>query len=238
MLCLSCLVCACYSILVDALPCWFYMCLLFSLGSCSSYLAFYVCGCCLVLVDIFFLSCCSTLFTSSHPCLESYIAQFVAKKWMRVLHTIRRCNQNTNGACEAWHGTLKRMVKRKIGFLQSMRCDQLIYHLFSIILPFFWYMVCYKQLGRIINYKKEEIIVNSLHKAMHSMRDHQIIFPNLNRPQQALFTSLKPNKPQHLIHNIYSTLPSCDCKWANEGNICKHQLKALLVKGHSGGLLV
>ena len=39
------------------------------------------------------------------------------------------------------------------------------------------------------------------------------------------------------MRNIYSKFPSCDCEWAFQGNMCKHQVKALLLRGHSEGVI-
>lgn len=149
-----------------------------------------------------------------------------------------RANQNTNGAIEAWHLTLKKMIKRNIGAIGALRLDRVVNSLFQVMLPFFWYQLRCKARGRVINYKKEEIVLNSLHKAMHLMRDHQVCFPDPRLPNQAVVRSLKPDGKEHVVRNIFSNFPSCDCKWAEEGNMCKHQLKALLFRGYDGGVLV
>lgn len=33
-------------------------------------------------------------------------------------------------------------------------------------------------------------------------------------------------------------MPLCDCSWAVRGNMCKHQCKALMCKGHQGGSII
>jgi hypothetical protein len=65
----------------------------------------------------------------------------------------------------------------------------------------------------------------------------KITFPNPNKPNFVQVTTTKSNKT-YMIQNVYSMIPTCDCPWAKQGNMCKHQCKALMVKGHAGGLII
>jgi hypothetical protein len=69
------------------------------------------------------------------------------------------------------------------------------------------------------------------------MKDEQVCFPDSQDPNRAVVKSLKPDGKEYNVRNIYSNFPTCNCKWADQGNMCKHQLKALLVKGVLGGVL-
>lgn len=81
-------------------------------------------------------------------------------------------------------------------------------------------------------------VMNSLHATQHSVRDHQVTFLDPALPNQAHVKSAKTPGKEYVVRNIYSNFPSCSCKWAEQGNTCKHQLKALLVRGHDDGVLV
>jgi hypothetical protein len=64
-----------------------------------------------------------------------------------------------------------------------------------------------------------------------------VTFPNIDKPHFAEVTNPKTKKT-YSVHNIYSMLPTCDCAWSKQGNFCKHQCKAMMVKGHEAGSIV
>jgi hypothetical protein len=66
----------------------------------------------------------------------------------------------------------------------------------------------------------------------------QVIFPNPKRGYRAVVESVKSKGKLYTVRDIYSKFPSCDCKWADQGNFCKHQFKALLVRHHKEGNIV
>lgn len=134
--------------------------------------------------------------------------------------------------------TLKTMIRRKIGNIQSLRIDRTVAFMFQDMLPYFWYRLRCKQRGIVLNHKKEEVVLNSLHLAQHSMTDDQVSFPFDDQPNKALVRSCTQDGVQYTVRNIYSDFPTCDCHWAEEGNMCKHQLRALMKKGHEPGVLV
>lgn len=97
-----------------------------------------------------------------------------AEHWMRLDRDFDHANQETNGAIEAWHHTLKLMIRQKIGDIKALRLDRIIHMLFTCVLPFFWYNLRAKALERKRNYKKEEIILSSLHHAKFNMTNDQV----------------------------------------------------------------
>ena len=157
---------------------------------------------------------------------------------MRAVRHMPRANQNTNGAVEAWHRTMKRMLRRKIGGIQGFRLDRILQFLFEEVLPYFWYQMQCKESGMVTNIKKEEIVLNSLHLAMHSMSDSQVSFVPNSHPLRAFVTSCQAHDKKYEVYNVGSNFPTCSCPWAEEGNMCKHQLKCLLLKGWDPGFLV
>src|SRR5450759_1068753 len=66
----------------------------------------------------------------------------------------------------------------------------------------------------------------------------QVSFPDVLKPDRAVVQSANTAGKEYVVRNIYFKFCSCDCKWADEGNMCKHQVKALLVRGHEGGEIV
>jgi hypothetical protein len=83
-------------------------------------------------------------------------------------------NQNTNGATEAWHLTLKRMMNRLIGGLRSRRLDRLLELLFKSMLPFFLYNMRRKALGLVKNLKKEEMVISSVWLAETELKNAKV----------------------------------------------------------------
>ncbi|KAL3701242.1 hypothetical protein R1sor_019264 [Riccia sorocarpa] len=158
--------------------------------------------------------------------------------WMSHLRTMRRENQNTNGAVEAWHQTYKKALARVVGALNARRCDRILEVLFQNILPYFWYNMRRKQRGRVINYKIEAVILSSVHAALE-MDDSSIRFHTA--PQSHMYATVQNCSDAdrvYLVEDIYNNSPSCNCPWGVHGNMCKHQVKALLLVGHSPGLVV
>src|SRR5450759_5914574 len=96
---------------------------------------------------------------------------YAAETWMKAMRTMNHANQQTNGATEAWHNTLKKMIARRIGDINCMRITDVVDMLFIAMLPFFHYNQQCKYRGRRINYKKEEIVVSSLQLAIHEVKD-------------------------------------------------------------------
>ncbi len=62
-------------------------------------------------------------------------------------------------------------------------------------------------------------------------------FPDPEKPNRAEVINPK-SKKKYIVRDCYSMLPSCNCPWAVQGNICKHQCKALMCKGHQGGSII
>jgi hypothetical protein len=65
----------------------------------------------------------------------------------------------------------------------------------------------------------------------------QVTFPNPEKPNFAEVISPKSGI-KYTIRDCYSMIPSCDCPWSEQGNMCKHQCKALISKGHQGGSII
>ena len=93
---------------------------------------------------------------------------------MRAVRSMARANQNTNGATEAWHLTLKKMIKRKLGDIGGLRLDKIIDMLFTYMLPFFVYSLRRKQLGRVPNYRVEDVVLSSLHLAEFELNNAKV----------------------------------------------------------------
>lgn len=64
------------------------------------------------------------------------------------------------------------------------------------------------------------------------------LIPRSKNLNKALVTSSTKDGKDHVVQNILSKFPSYDCECVNQGNMCKHQLKVLLVRGVHSGVLV
>jgi hypothetical protein len=95
-------------------------------------------------------------------------------KWLCVARAGSRSNQNTNGAIEAWHLTLKKFIARWLGEMQSRRLDALINLLFGHMLSFFMYNMYCKRNGLVKNMKAEEIAISSLHLAQFELKNAKV----------------------------------------------------------------
>lgn len=91
-------------------------------------------------------------------------------KWLVICQNFDHANQMTNGAIEAWHLTMKKMIQRMIGGLKARRLDRLLDMLFGSMLPFFLYNIRRKAMGLVVNWRKEEVAISSVWAAENEMK--------------------------------------------------------------------
>jgi hypothetical protein len=98
-----------------------------------------------------------------------------AEKWMHCFRKMPRARQNTNGATEAWHLTLKRCIGRWLGEMQGRRMDALVNLLFEKMLSFFMYNMHLKREGLMENLKAENVAISSLHLAQFELKNATVM---------------------------------------------------------------
>jgi hypothetical protein len=106
-----------------------------------------------------------------HYFYTKWIAQ--TKKWLCVARAGAKSNQNTNGAIEARHLTLKKFIAGWFREMQSRRLDAL-YLLFGHMLSFFMYNMYCKRNGLVKNIKAEEITISSLDLAQFELKNAKV----------------------------------------------------------------
>lgn len=145
-------------------------------------------------------------------------------KWVINFRQFNHANQNTNGAIERWHGTLKRYLReekstkvgRKVVWLLEQLVNQLEYH--------YWCMSCMKWQGRVRNRKIEDIIWKAILKA-RNISDADVKYEEDGTV--AFVRSQKKPQEWHVREGYLGD--TCICTWGSstQGNTCKHQVRSI-----------
>ncbi|CAM6098660.1 unnamed protein product [Calypogeia fissa] len=149
-------------------------------------------------------------------------------KWVVNLRRFKHANQNTNGAIERGHNTLKghlRLEKTsKVGRKIVWLVEQLVHQLEH----YYWCMSCMKWQGRVRNRKIEDIIWKAILKA-RTIPDQDVTFEEDGNI--ALVRSQKNPENWHAVEGWAGNACVCTCGSSVQGNTCKHQIKLLLLSG-------
>ena len=167
------------------------------------------------------------------PVVSNFWAYFI-KQWGDKTHmwvvghrNLPYAGQDTNAAIESYHSNLKATLRASKGRAHGRRLDWVIYELTGEILSHYWYQSMRKQHGFVPNLRQEQFVINSVLKA-REIPDSCVTLP-IADDGPALVTS--KNNPSKL-YSVYSPdceWGCCDCVWALKGNICKHQIKVLMI---------
>ena len=84
-----------------------------------------------------------------------------------------------------------------------------------------------KQHGFVPNLKQEQFVINAVLKA-REIPDSAVTLP-IADDGPALVTSRKDPKKVYYVYSPDCEWGCCDCVWALKGNICKHQIKVLMI---------
>ena len=147
--------------------------------------------------------------------------------WVVGHRNLPYAGQDTNAAIESYHSNLKATLRASKGRAHGRRLDWVIYELTGEILSHYWYQAMRKQHGFVPNLKQEQFVINAVLKA-REIPDSCVTLP-IADDGPALVTS--KNNPSKL-YSVYSPdceWGCCDCVWALKGNICKHQVKVLMI---------
>ena len=167
------------------------------------------------------------------PVVSNFWAYF-NKQWADKTHmwvvghrNLPYAGQDTNAAIESYHSNLQATLRASKGRAHGRRLDWVIYKLTGEILSHYWYQSMRKQNGFVPNLKQEQFVINAVVKA-RKIPDSCVTLP-IADDGPALVTS--SNNPSTL-YSMYSPdceWGCCDCAWALKGNICKHQIKVLMI---------
>ena len=160
---------------------------------------------------------------------DYFIKQWADKTPMWVVghRNLPYAGQNTNAAIESYHSNLKATLRASKGRAHGRRLDWVIYELTGEILSHYWYQAMRKQHGFVPNLKQEQFVINAVLKA-REIPDSCVTLPIADDGPTLVMSQNNPTK----LYSIYSPdceWGYCDCVWALKGNICKHQVKVLMI---------
>ena len=169
----------------------------------------------------------------SFPVVSSFWAYF-NKQWADKTHmwvvghrNLPYAGQDTNAAIESYHSNLKATLRASKGRAHGRRLDWVIYELTGEILSHYWYQAMRKQHGFVPNLKQEQFVINAVLKA-REIPDSAVTLPIVD-DGPALVTSRKNPSKFYSVYSPDCEWGCCDCFWALKGNICKHQIKVLMI---------
>ena len=87
-----------------------------------------------------------------------------------------------------------------------------------------------KDSGFVQNNAMENVVENSYQQQALKVYDANVMFQS---PSMVFGQNMSSSSILHTVYNGDSTWACCSCPWAELGNICKHQIKVLLMKGIS-----
>jgi hypothetical protein len=147
--------------------------------------------------------------------------------WVVGHRNLPYAGQDTNAAIESYHSNLKATLRASKGRAHGRRLDWVIYELTEEILSHYWYQAMRKQHGFVPNLKQEQFVINAVLKA-REIPDSCVTLPIAN-DGPALVTSKTNANKKYTVYNPDCEWGCCDCLWAIKGNICKHQIKVLMM---------
>ena len=169
----------------------------------------------------------------SFPIVNNFWAYF-NKQWADKTHmwvvghrNLPYAGQDTNAAIESYHSNLKATLRAAKGRAHGRRLDWVIYELTEEILSHYWYQAMRKQHGFVPNLKQEQFVINAVLKA-REIPDSCVTLP-IADDGPAIVTSKTNASKLYSVYNPDCEWGSCDCLWALKGNICKHQIKVLMM---------
>ena len=167
------------------------------------------------------------------PIVSNFWAYFY-KQWADKTHmwvvghrNLPYAGQDTNAAIESYHSNLKATLHASKGRAHGRRLDWVIYELTEEILSHYWYQAIRKQHGFVPNLKQEQFVINAVLKA-REIPDSCVTLP-IACDGPALVTSKSNVEKVYSVYNPDCEWGCCDCAWALKGNICKHQIKVLML---------
>ena len=147
--------------------------------------------------------------------------------WVVGHRNLPYAGQDTNAAIESYHSNLKATLRASKGRAHGRRLDWVIYELTGEILSHYWYQAMRKLHGFVPNLKQEQFVINAVIKA-REIPDSCVTLP-IADDGPALVTSMNNAAKLYSVYNPECEWGCCDCMWALKGNICKHQIKVLMI---------
>ncbi|KAL3688380.1 hypothetical protein R1sor_014689 [Riccia sorocarpa] len=154
------------------------------------------------------------------------------QKWSKEFREFKHNNQNTNGAIERWHRTLKVHLRASRKGKSNRRVSWLLHILIDTIENHYWCMASLKQQGKIRNNIMKELVVTAIEHA-ETIPDQDVSMHIIDSKKCAFVRSQTRPWQQHEVTSFVTDSAACTCSQGAQGNTCKHQSKCLLLLGYS-----
>lgn len=143
-------------------------------------------------------------------------------RWVKGYRKFRHSNQETNGAIERWHATLKLFLRKDKPYKIGRKVVWLVCQLVSDVENYFWTMDNLKWQGAVRNKKIEDIVWAAIHKA-RTIPDADVRFEE-DGDIARVRSQTPPHEEWHALENYMQEECVCSCGQGLQGNTCKHQV--------------
>eukprot|EP01018_Ginkgo_biloba_P015349 Gb_40997 [translate_table: standard] len=151
---------------------------------------------------------------------------------VKAMRRLPHSNQETNGAIEAYHGTLKDRLSREAWTGSSRRLDWLVHVLSIRVHAYYWFGQYRKSNGFVQNLHADEYKASAWFKALEIPDSNVIVDAN-----DSHFVRVRSQSNPMLMYVVWnpgSEFALCDCYMASCGNICKHVIKVNMLQQYIG----
>ncbi|KAL3679156.1 hypothetical protein R1sor_022112 [Riccia sorocarpa] len=154
-------------------------------------------------------------------------------RWAKVYRQYQHSNQESQGAIERWHSTLKTYLRCSRRGKAGRKVFWLLQILTDTLETFFWCASELKRQGRLRNNIVGRLVLAAILKAK-SIPDSSVLEQsNVDGKEVAWIRSVSDPSRIHEVVGWNSDKGGCTCGWAVQGNVCKHQIKILLMAGYT-----
>ncbi|KAL3696718.1 hypothetical protein R1sor_010794 [Riccia sorocarpa] len=180
----------------------------------------------------------SNQFIEQYKDQESFVQYYISnwhgriQKWSKDFRNFRHNNQDTNGAIERWHRTFKSHLSAERNWKTGRRVSWLLHILTDDIEALYWCLAQLKVQGRMCNRIKGKYALTAIENA-RSIPDNMVTIEQLDERNCGFVRSVSNPDKVHEIVGFDTDTAACTCPQGTQGNICKHQIKCLLLQGHT-----
>ncbi len=159
--------------------------------------------------------------------------QYVILQWMPTCkmqvmgnHNLPYASHDTNATIKNYHAYLKATLRITKSQLSRRQMNWCIHQLLGDVLLDYWYKSLKKNWGFVPNKQEQFVIIVIFHA--RDIPNNCVIFLE-DGGGYAIVTSLKHENVNYKVYNPESKWAYCECLQSQRGNICKHQIKVLML---------
>ncbi|KAL3701153.1 hypothetical protein R1sor_019175 [Riccia sorocarpa] len=154
-------------------------------------------------------------------------------RWAKVYRQYQHNNQESQGGIERWHSTLKAHLRCSRRGKSGRKIFWLVRMLTETVETFFWCASELKRQGRLRNNIVGRLVLASIIKAKDMPDSNVLDQSTVDGKEVAWVRSGSDPSRIHEVVGWNSDKGGCSCGWAVQGNVCKHQIKVLLLAGYT-----